>query len=846
MAARRDTPLAPDAGPSSQNPTNRRRLDDRARIVLESITDGFYLLDTAHRVTFANQRALDYYSLTTGELIGKALWNALPRLRNSAIHERFQWAIREDQPVGFETLCPYTDGWLDIHAYPSAEGLSVYFQDVTDRKRAEARDRFLVALDDATRGLVRPEEIAQTAARLLGQNLGVERCAYADVESPGTFDVIGDYCAGVPSIKGRYPIEAFGREFTRLSLAGEPFIVEDAEIDPRTHDVLDAYRRAAIRAVISVPLLKDGMFVGGMAVHQTTPRRWRAHEVDLVRLVANRCWESLERAAVSAALRTSEARLQQALAIAELGTFDVDLRTDRVEVNEPGRAIFGWAPDEGLTFARVETHFHPDDRARAVDTFAAAMDPSAPGSFEVEHRIVRTDGRERWIRVRGQVLVSHIGDQRAFRCLGTYLDVTDRRAGEEHRERLLFAERAARADAERLGRLKDEFLATVSHELRTPLNAILGWSQLLERRGLDGDEARRALETIRRNARAQAHLIDDLLDMNRIVTGKIRLEMQAVDVAVTTRAAIESVQPTARAKGVQLRDAIEGPLPPVFGDPTRLQQIVWNILSNAIKFTPSGGSVDVRVRQCDGDGIEIGVTDSGAGIAPEFLPHIFEPFRQQDASATRRHGGVGLGLSIVKQLVDLHGGTVHVASAGEGHGARFIVTLPRARAADGAAAAERPSTIPDRGDADARGSREAPGRAVRVMVVDDANDALQLLTRALENAGLTVSTASSAQSALARLSEQRVDVLVSDIGMPDMDGYDLIRRLRASTDLAMSTLPAIAVSAYARDEDRERALAAGYQMHIAKPVDLDLLVSTVIGMAATRGGSAAGEEGGPL
>jgi signal transduction histidine kinase/CheY-like chemotaxis protein len=384
---------------------------------------------------------------------------------------------------------------------------------------------------------------------------------------------------------------------------------------------------------------------------------------------------------------------------------------------------------------------------------------------------------------------------------------------------LLEAERAARAEVERVGMMKDEFLATLSHELRTPLNAILGWADMLLSRVTASDD-RRGLETIARNARLQAQLIEDLLDMNRIISGKVRLDVQRLDVTAIVDAALDSIRPSAEAKQLRLRKTLDPSAGPVFGDPQRLQQIVWNLLSNSVKFTPKGGRIDLLLRRVNSH-VEIRVADSGIGIAPDFLPHVFERFRQADSSTTRKHGGLGLGLSIVKHLVELHGGTVAAQSAGDKQGATFIVKLP-IRAIhdddDTAHPTARSSAI-----------REIPFEltGVRALVVDDDRDARELLGTVLGSAGAITILAGSASEALAIVAERSLDVIISDIGMPERDGYQLMRAIRALPPERGGKTPAVAVTAFARSEDRTRALMAGYQVHLAKPIEPHELVVTV-------------------
>ena len=395
---------------------------------------------------------------------------------------------------------------------------------------------------------------------------------------------------------------------------------------------------------------------------------------------------------------------------------------------------------------------------------------------------------------------------------------------EQMRARMLEREQAARSKAEEASRLKDQFLAMVSHELRTPLNAILGWADMLRTGRMTGEAQARASESIFSSAKRQAHLVDELLDVARITSGKIRLERKAVDLRDVVREAVEVVQAAADAKNVRIVIHPDPALGSVFGDPARLQQIAWNLLSNAVKFTPDGGSVLVRLRRLH-NVTEMVVSDTGAGIPPEFLPWVFEPFLQADASTTRPFGGLGLGLSIVRHLVEAHGGHISVSSGGEGQGATFTVRLPIVAVYNAQA----------RPPADDAATAEAPQNAaalggVSVLVVDDDAESREVVAASLQSRGAVVKTAESAAQALSVLQEERVDVLVADIAMPGEDGYALVRRLRA-LDARAASIPAAALTALARDGDREQALEAGFQLHLVKPVDAATLVSAVASLA---------------
>jgi signal transduction histidine kinase len=400
-------------------------------------------------------------------------------------------------------------------------------------------------------------------------------------------------------------------------------------------------------------------------------------------------------------------------------------------------------------------------------------------------------------------------------------EIAERLRAEAEREALLAREKVLRAEAEELSRLKDEFLATMSHELRTPLNAIFGWITLLRTRRLDEATQERALETIERNARAQKRLIEDLLDVSRIVTGKVALELVTVEPRRVVEAALETMHPAAQTKGLKIVPLLDIGAGTVRGDFARLQQIVCNLLSNAIKFTDTGGQVEVCLARRNGE-VEISIADSGQGIKPEFLPLVFDRFRQEDGSISRRHGGLGLGLAIVRHLVELHAGSVDAQSAGEGKGAKFIVRLP----------AREANLLPRVTEAPA-GTKVSAAMlmGVRLLVVDDDPGARELISGMLEGFGAQVSVAESGQVALSLLFAQRPDVLIADLGMPGMDGYALIEQVRGLDPDFGGLTPAVAVTAYASPQDRLRALQAGYQNHVAKPVEAEELAIVIASLA---------------
>jgi PAS domain S-box-containing protein len=489
---------------------------------------------------------------------------------------------------------------------------------------------------------------------------------------------------------------------------------------------------------------------------------------------------------------------------------------------------------------------YPPDARRPGPIHDALSSGRAELGPEVDETLLKVATRDsdhleaiRRFQIRSFIVAPLLARGRTF---GVITFITSHTSGRRygHADLMLAEELARRAalavdnarlytEAQRANRVKDEFLATLSHELRTPLNAILGWSQLLRMGRLDQNEVDQGLETIERNANIQSQLIEDLLDVSRIITGRLRLDVRPVELPPIIDAAIAAVRPAADAKHIRLKPKYDASAAPILGDAARLQQVVWNLLSNAIKFTPRGGRVEVMLDRVDSQ-VEITVRDTGSGIDPDFLPHVFERFRQADASTTRKHGGLGLGLAIVRHLVELHGGVVQARSEGQGAGATFIVRLPIAAVHD-----EEQRASPDAAatTTDFASLRRAPSLAgLRVLVVDDELDARRLISTVLRQCGADVIAASSAAEALDLLARQRPDVLISDIGMPGEDGYSLIRRLRASENHDQR-LPAVALTAYARTEDRLRALAAGFQMHVSKPVNPAEL-ATVVGSLAGR------------
>ena len=520
-------------------------------------------------------------------------------------------------------------------------------------------------------------------------------------------------------------------------------------------------------------------------------------------------------------LRTSEIRYRRLFEAARDGILILNATTLKItDVNPFMTELLGYSSDEFLGKQLWEIGLFSDKEASQT----AFRELQETGYLRYEDLPLQTKHGER----REVEFVSNVYEEDGHQVIQCNIrDITDRKRAEEERGLLLESAQAAHAEADGANSIKDEFLALLSHELRTPLTSILGWSKLLADGKLDEQTAELALETIVRNARAQRQLIDDLLDISRIITGKLRLDVRPVELAPVIEAVVDGVRPAADARSIHLRTTLDSRTGAISGDPDRLQQIIWNLLTNAIKFTSKGGRVEVRLERIASH-VEMTISDTGQGIAPEFLPHVFDRFRQSDSSSTRRHGGLGLGLSIVSQLVELHGGTVKAESPGEGAGTTFKVILPLLSVHHELSAGKM--TRPLIGSSPLT-DRQPSLDDLRVLVVDDEPDARALVAAALTGRGAEVVVVGSAVEALAEMERGRFNVLVSDIGMPLMDGYQLISKIRQLPKERGGRIPAAALTAYVGVEDRMRALSAGYQMHIPKPVEPAELITVVANLA---------------
>jgi PAS domain S-box-containing protein len=542
--------------------------------------------------------------------------------------------------------------------------------------------------------------------------------------------------------------------------------------------------------------------------HYTPWSRWFEHRIypsssGLTVFVA----DTTDRRQSEELLRESEERFRNMADHAPVMIWVTDSTGKCTYLSRSWYNFTGQTQETGLGFGWLKA-VHPEDSPASEATFLEASKRHEP--FRLEYRLKHKDGKYRWAIDAASPRFGIDGQFQGF--IGSVFDITERKQSEHDREQLLKREQTARAEAQAANQVKDEFLAVLSHELRTPMNPILGWAKLLRSGKLNNTKATQAIDTIERNAQLQVQLIDDLLDISRILQGKLSLNRAPINLSLVITAAIETVQLAAAAKAIVIQSFFLSSAPVIQGDPGRIQQVLWNLLANAVKFTPANGHIEVQLSQTETTA-EIQVKDSGKGITPEFLPYVFEHFRQEDGATTRKFGGLGLGLSIARQIVELHGGQIAVESKGEGQGATFTVQIPLMPPENKLPIAELP--VPCESDL----------RNVQILIVDDEIDSREFVAFVLEQEGAIVTQAPSGTAALEQLEQTTFDLLISDIGMPEMDGYMLIQKARQIQQ--QQQIPAIALTAYAGEIDRQQSIAAGFDRHLAKPINPDELLRTV-------------------
>ncbi|MBD1913913.1 MULTISPECIES: PAS domain S-box protein [unclassified Leptolyngbya] len=908
----------------SRDVTDRKRAErereatkQQVTNLLESITYGFIAFDYEWRYTYVNAAAAKMAGRSPQELLGRRWQEVFPDVlsQNADMAQHFERAMRERVTVHFETFSTPLKRWVEMTAFPSPEGISVFFRDVGDRKQAEdsLRQRehefrtlventpdIIIRYDRHLRhlyvnptieqalGLPRQDFIGKTGAELgftsatsqnwdtvLRQVFETGEASTLEFEFPNLAQQMRAYQAQfVPEIIEGDAIQtvlAVVRDVTEYK--GVEQELRDSE--ERLRLAMDAGHMGAwewnldtnvqrwdvnqykifgvdkdqieldadtffnfvhpddwphVQETNARVLSEASSYRTEFRIIQPNGRvRWlssqgmvvQGRDGKPVRMIGVN-FDVTDRKLAEEALRSSENRYRTlANAVSQL-MWTNDAAGQVQFFNQTWLDYTGMSLEESLK--QWAKKIHPDDWP--IIRAARAQSLEKGEAYEMEMRLQRFDQTYRWHLARVVPLKDE--DGQVISWFGTAMDIHERKQAEEERDRLLQLEQAARTQAETANRIKDEFLAVLSHELRSPLNPILGWTKLLQTRQLDSTAIQRALDTIERNAKLQAQLIEDLLDISRILRGKLTLNVGVVNLTNIIEAALETVRLAAEAKHITIQTRFLPDVGPVSGDGARLQQIVWNLLSNAVKFTPNGGRVEVCLEQVGTEACII-VQDSGKGIKPEFLPHVFDHFRQEDGTTTRQFGGLGLGLAIVRHLTELHGGSVRAESPGEGLGATFIAQLP--------------VLSPSAQQAIARSALRARSRCLtpraclenlRILAVDDEADMRELIHTVLEQSGAMVQIAASAQEGLSALADFKPDILISDIGMPEMDGYSFLRQVRNLPEDQGGQIPAIALTAYAGEANHQRALAVGFQRHLSKPVEPEVLIEAITQVLENR------------
>ncbi|HEY0544461.1 MAG TPA: PAS domain S-box protein [Pyrinomonadaceae bacterium] len=801
--------------------------------IIETSDDAIISKDLRGVITSWNRAAEILYGYTAAEMVGQPVSIIIPSERQGEMAEILERIKRGERVDHFETVRMSKDGRrvevsLTISPIKAASGkiigASKIARNITERKRAEEALR-----------------VSEARYRTLFEST---QDGIMIVNDEGSYIEVNESLCRILKTPRERLLGAHFSEFI------PPDVLREAEQDFAELKNFSAFEgefplMAADGTKVELDWTSRANFVPGLhfCVARDITRRKRAEEGQ--KFLA-------EASTLIASSLNYETTLKSVTRMAVPGLADwctVDILDEsgalkRLAVAHVDPSKVEWAHE-------LEKRFPVDmDAPRGVPnvlrTGASELYPDIPDAMLVES--VKDPEQLRILRELGftsAMIVPLVANRRTIGAISFitaesrhHYDAEDLALAEDLARRAALAIENARlySAAQEANRIKDEFLATLSHELRTPLTAILGWAVMLRTGKFKEDAVSRALESIERNAKAQTQIVEDVLDVSRIITGKLRLDLRPLELAPFIQASVETLRPTAEAKGITLRATLEKDAGAIAADPARMQQVIWNLLSNAIKFTPKGGTVELRLERADSQA-RISLSDTGIGIRREFLPYVFDRFRQADGSISRRHGGLGLGLAIVRHLVELHGGTVRAESQGEGQGATFTIELPLLAESSLVVAAE--DELPQAQamvETDERIAVECPAALenLKVLIVDDEADARLLLTAVLENCGARVEVAQSAREALAAIERFRPDMLVSDIGMPDEDGYALIRKIRALKAEQGGRIPAIALSAYAREEDRLRALIAGYHTHVAKPVNPAELIAVISSLAGLR------------
>jgi PAS domain S-box-containing protein len=859
--------------------------------IVESSGDAIIGKSLEGVITSWNPGAQRIYDYTAAEVIGRHISMLAPPERHQEMEEILKRLRRGERVEHAETVRVRKDGKridvaLTISPIRDASGqligASTIARDITERKHREQSERFLAEASTILASSLDYEKTLATIAHLAVPYFA-DWCAVDTVNQDGTVSRLAvthvdpEKVAWAHELQERYPSDPTEpRGLYNVLRTGESEFYPDVPDEmlvqsARDEEHLKVMREIGFRSAMLVPLKARGKILGVISfVYAESANYHTSEDLALAEDLANRAALAVDNAYLYriekqtrlAAERTSDRLVRlQAVTIALSQSLTSQQVADAV-IEQGMKSLNAYAGtvamlNESTTeFEIISTIGFPEEVVSKWQRFSLNAGVAiADAARERRPVIIENFADAEWVErypmlgplssVTGsKALVAYplVVKDRTIGALGLSFSESQKFSEEDHvfmlalaqqcaqaleRAHLYETERRLRTEAEETNRIKDEFLATVSHELRTPLTAIVGWASMLRMSKFDSETTAHAIETIERNAKAQTDIIEDLLDVSRIITGKLRLEAGPIQLDSIIVTALDGVRPTAEAKGIQIESKIDTGAGAVWGDPARLQQVMWNLLTNAVKFNSRGGSIEVRLQRAHSH-VQIVVSDTGQGISPEFLPFVFERFRQADGTITRAHGGLGLGLSIVRHLVELHGGTIHAESAGLGLGATFTVDIPLRAVQD----VERtPTLLSSSTEEEASIERSPVLESVRVLVVDDEADARLVLTTIIERCGAEVMAVGSAAEAVNALASFKPDVLMSDIGIPGEDGYSLIRRVRALSPEQGGKIPAVALTAYAREEDRMRALLAGYQLHVAKPVNPAELIAILAGLA---------------
>ena len=769
------------------------------------------------RYLFVSPAYAEMLGRPAAEVAGKSIPDVMGEEGFATILPHIQ-KVLNGETVEYETEVAFDGvGIRNLHVVYSPErnaagkitGWIASIRDLTDSKRTQdslaeslRREQVLYRFVDR---LHRAESDAMVYEAALDSILKGLRCNRASI-------LLFDEAAVMRFVASR----GLSAEYIRAVEGHTPWQPDDFDAQPisisdvATADLEDHLRtviqQEGIQALNFVPLVSGRKVIGKFMFYYNSPHVCSSEEVELGINIGRQLAFAIARKRTDDALKENEERLRLATQTGKVGIWDWNITLNRLLWTDSLFEIHGVAKDDfNGTVDAFTTLVHPDDKERVATSLARAMNHTEP--YELEFRIVKPNGDVAWVFT--TALALHDGT--TSRMLGATLDITDRKEAEAEKEVLLAREHQLRQLAEEASRLKDEFLAIMSHELRNPLNVIVGYSDLLTRTKeiTDSPQLFKMTDAIKRNAKTQAKLVQDLVDLSRLRSGKLELNREVVSVLTCVSSAVDTVRQEASTKKIALTVNAGDDSVMVHADPIRLQQIVWNLLNNSVKFTPAGGAIAVSINVNNGDAALI-VKDDGQGIDPAFLPHVFEIFRQADSGTTRAQSGMGVGLAVVKQLVELHGGAVSVFSDGPGKGTQFTVTLPLSKHVVSTAG----PTLELTGLTD-----------LRVLVLDDSSDTVEMLKILLRESGAAVAAATAGNEALQIAAESDFDVIVSDISMPGMDGFEFLRNLKSTTRNA--NVPVVALTGFGRTEDIERARIAGFYAHLTKPLDLDLLLSTL-------------------